>query len=511
MNAEMDHEEPLDVISSLPLELFRAIFDNVSLQDKLKCRAVCKAWQLRIGHVLADLKVLFASPRSKIFAKFCLAYYHLDANVLDKNFIKISKFSPANAGLNFKRLLSLTISQFKAQSGSLSGETLNSFDQLKELTFYDVDQPQDMHLSLPNLKRINFVWCQFSKVTLDTPQLKHLQYIAYERFQCDFTFVRESVEHVQLSTYHPCFDQLKGVKVLFIDYLDDDRVNRPFLLGLKNLQKLHIKRLLSLNDASRELLISLGEQKKRFERSDLQIYCNGMRFASGQFEGRPLDRVTDEFLPFAELLQTYNENLPRLANQFSLREIDYSEVERIYPSISNEIWSKFGLLKVITISNRIADEAQFIEFLGKFNGWTTLALNQLPSEHLLSRLSAICPSLEDLLIEYNENDPTETIPIESLAFAFKFKSLVCLEVDKIELTPEFVRQAYAELNRLCWFQFRYRNDDLLIISNQPGYELMILPMKNYWRQLTWPRVLPRECHHFNQLNSLLEFIASYKK
>lgn len=180
-STEVKMEVTLNDLPELPFEL---ILSYLILEERIKARLVSKSW-----HVMFDFRVksLCFSERPR---PFIYRNSKLVSGVFARNFIcsiRFDLFFPTFGQSILTNLQHLRICyvSLNSKNATIFAQTLNSFDQLKELGLFKLqayfDLRAELELNLPMLESIQLESVSGIKsLTLDAPQLQNVKILSCE-------------------------------------------------------------------------------------------------------------------------------------------------------------------------------------------------------------------------------------------------------------------------------------------------------------------------------------------
>ena len=268
-------------MDQLPFELKAKIVNCLLTSEGLKLRQLNKGWEAIVDRHF-KIRNVFISDAKKLAYK----YYGSD-EVVDCQFISGEKFSSSKINWSQSCFTNLKRLSVKIHfSTELKSEYLISqLDQLKQLEhlefggkYFNIEGKHS--LRLPNLKyfetkRIHFFNTTMSNeptiLSMDTPKLQKLK-LGCSSTIGHFKFVQpSSVQCLESSFFADEFVIFTNLKFLFFsldDYQLDQIITRNFLKKLPSLQEVYTE--------SECIFEQLSRQKKKFERSDLRLFLDGI-------------------------------------------------------------------------------------------------------------------------------------------------------------------------------------------------------------------------------------------
>lgn len=451
---------------SLPFEMFRRILSYSDLQEILRLRAVCKKWCVYIDNF--SLTSLFFSE----YRRDCLLDKDRLTNGFAQNFIQSPRFEWFFH--NFTTTLFSSLRRLRVYGLDVQGRSpafvkvLNSFNQLQDLTIIEVENlHQEIQLNLPSLQNVRFEQLSgIERLVLIAPNLSKIK-IFFDDHMFALNFVHtESIESIELDRFVSDLYKMKlrNLKTFYCAQIRE--ISETFLADIPRLEAIH----LNDNDAS---LISLYRQKYKYHHCHLKIYYKSLSFDQ-------LDQL-DHLNSQRNIVSCMTKYPSRLAEQLPLFDrLFYGEIESILPKLDQQFWRQFTRLSWVLISSKVADDQQFLEFLGKFDSIVKLSfLFQPQSADLFGRLNEYCPSVQQLRLVVRNLD---------LGFVFTMRNLVrivCMNVDET-----FVRRVFSELEFVRYLVFEIDETDFIIKHKQANLFTMNVNFQ-------------KEEHQFNRLDDLI--------
>lgn len=449
-NQKEAEESRWDVMNDLPELPFRLILSYLSLEDRIKSRAVSRKWCKTIDQ-LKKVKCLCYSERSI-------------GHILDKrrwisgafipNFISSRKtksffqtFGPSIlVSLKHIRLCDFRLD---SQTTQAVAQTLNSFGRLQELDIirfvYNADyhlldnSPKiDLELNLPMLNSIRLeAVLKIDHLTLNAPKL---------------TQIKLSDCCLSLDIVHP-----SSVERLLIDRLEYVQVRK-----LKNLKYLYLRHssdfdsTLSTLDQLKEFHLMIDDHnyvsqmfRERYGSADLKIFLcglllNGLDDPAIETLSDYLDEETIDCL-----VANSNSNPSRLADQIPFcTEIGYPAIEFVPRESEIDFFKRFTDLNEIRIFRPVEDIERFLDLLKHLANITKLVFYCGQQPDLFDRLPDHCAALQSLNFWIARLD---------FRFLFKLKHLTHLRVG-CSIDAGLIRKIFEEQKFLLLFQFKFLSD-----------------------------------------------------
>ena len=425
----------MDQLPLLPLE---KILGYLSLADLLKSRGVSRAWRNMIDSVRVRSLCYSKHPSDFIVRKNRLVSGEYAQNfICSPRLEALAKTFGATILSNLKRLRLCQFRYGMKKKGPSLFTTLNSFTQLEELVLFDLqlllcNAPKlELEINLPMLRAIQIVdvW-EIWKLTLNAPRLQEIRLESYLTLNLVHA---DSVE--KLIGGYIGVKKMKKLKCLHWNSLTSVDSDRTLLSSLENLQAIHLNHPHDV--------YSLFEQRRRYDRPDLEIYYCGLLLNSPDEPIVSFNRVYHN----ETIFDCLTENQSRLADEIPFSYyLPYSRIESVPPELAINVVSRLTDLNRITVSTPVHNIERFFEFFKTFHHIANLEFIGDQQQNLFDQLPDH-PAIQDLTIN---NAPSD------IRFLFRLKSLVRLHLD-YPVDAELVRKVLQKFKFLSRFKFRYDN------------------------------------------------------
>ena len=435
----------MDDLPELP---FEKVLSYLSLEDRLKARAVSWRWYHKINCFRVKSLCYSRHPIGRILGKSRWVI-----GSFAQNFISSSRFASffdtfgqtILSSLKHLRLCDLDLNK---EDPTAFARTLNSFSHLEELDIIRAkfDSYQKFNLNLPMLTRFQLEGVHGTpllELTLEAPRLREIKildcfsYLSHLRVGIVHG---ESVERLLLDRFeYTDVKKLKNLKALYIRNI--------FSTSLSSLQQLKEIHTHDPNDVS-----ELFEQKQRSGRADLKIYFRGLLL------NRPDDPAIDVRRDsFRNWLVCLAENRSRLADEIPFYSyFSYSHIERVASGLEVDLLKRFTNLNHVTIDRPLQDTQRFLDFLKNCENISELWFECDQLHDLFDRLPEHC-AVQKLILHRAPSD---------LAFLFRLKHLIELKLHW-SINSETIRRALEELPVLSSFEFAYDHKMVSIRIRHP--------------------------------------------
>ena len=426
----------MDDLPELP---FEKVLSYLSLEDRLKSRAISRRWCERIDSFRVKRLCFSQCPSGFVWAKD-----RWISGAFAQNFISSTRFESfvttfgPTILFNLKHLR-LCCFDLNTENVAEFAQTLQSFGQLEELVLLHfgywhsrADPGVDLQLNLPLLKSILLENVHgIRKLTLDTPRLVKV------KLSCSSTKLDllhgESVEKLATDRLkNVAVKQLKNLKYLHNQQGQPAKFDSTFLSDLKQLKEIHLHHE---DDTSK-----MFEQMQRFGRVDLKVFQWGLLLNG------PDDPAMHSLFNWLDRQgwRCLAENQSRLADEILLYDdICYGVIEEVSPELEN-VLSRFTDLDRTFVFHRVQDTARFLKFLNRFKNIIALEIWSDQPQELFDRLPEHC-AVQWLTIKAEISD---------FAFLFKLKHLFYLTIEW-SIDTHSIRKFLNELPFLAIFSFQF--------------------------------------------------------
>ena len=431
----------LDDLPELP---FEKVLSYLSLEDRLKARAVSRRWYHLIN--IFKVKTLCYSERP---AGFIYGKGRWVSGAYAQNFISSPRFDLFVNTFGhsiLSNLKHLCICHLNEASPFIP--TLKLFGQLQELNIINSSHPSadsgldgEFELNLPMLASIHVQGVKgIKQLTLDAPKLKRVKHL-YCILRLEFVHA-DSVEWLATSSLeHLPAKNLKSLKYLHCD--PSSEIDATFLSDLEQLKEVHMQ--------EKDWISRLFDQKQRFGRADLKI------FLCGCLLNGPNDPAIDFSEYFEELFVHLAKDPSRLADEIPFwNGLADSIVNSVSLGSAINILSKFTDLNEIFIYSSIPaqDVQRFLDLLKNVPNIVTLEFSYDQPQDLFDRLPE--HSNVQHLIIYS--------PVSDFRFLSRLKHLIDFEC-RDQINTEVVRKAFEELPFLSRLQFKHLDKQVEIVKD----------------------------------------------
>ena len=397
----LNRSAAMDDLPELP---FRKILSYLSLEDRIRSRAVARRWRTTID--LQKVTSLFyrSDPEEFDREESCVM-----SGVSAWNFISSSSFeffnTFAKSILSNLKHLHLHEIRFDARVTKIFSLTLNSFSWLEELTIAGPripwTPPVIFELNLPMLNAIQIRSVNgIKELTLNAPRLLD---VTFFDSALSLNFVhRNSVEKLTTN----CEDNvnfwgLENLKHLYLENpMGEDRMRQ--ISNLRQLKELHLV-------GCRFYSTSRGNYI--YIHPGLKIYLRGML----------LDDPIDSNVLISNYFFGYlAKNESRLAGEIPFeRFLSYSAIEAVSPELAINILNRFTDLIEIHVDSAVQDIERFLGVLKNFNNIVALEFKFPQRKCLFDRLPDYC----------NVQKLTINNPPPDLDFLLRLKDLKVLRIN----------------------------------------------------------------------------------
>ena len=453
----------MDDLPELP---FEQMLSYLSLEDRLKARAVSRKWYHWINSF--KVKSLCYSNRSSGIIWKRRRWVN---GAFAQNFISSSRFATffdtfgqtILSSLKHLRLCGLLL---KKRNRKAFTRTLNSLSQLEQL---DIIQVEFYQQDVFKLKKLNIIQTELNqqdvfklnlpmltslqleevygieKLTLEAPRLREVK-LACSHLRVEIVD-SESVERLLVdSSAYIDVKKLKNLQYLYVDYLPG--IDSTLLSSLQHLKEIHTNKP---GDVSKLLA-----EKQRSGRDELKIYFRGL-LLNGP-DDPAIIALDEPYYLNTESFVCLAENPSRWADEIPFDSyLHYSAVEAVAPGLEVDLLKRFTDLDHIDVRRPVRDIQRFLDLLMNLQHISTLIFRCDQQQDLFDRLPEHC-AVQSLFINRRPSD---------LAFLFRLKHLIYLDINW-SIDSETVRRAFEELPFFSSLRFYCPGRDCVtIVSIHP--------------------------------------------
>ena len=448
-------------LDNLPVLPFEKILSYLSLEDRIKCRAVSRNWHKKIDSFRVNSLCFSERPSGFIDEKGRLV-----SGEFAQNFIYSPRFSLFFDvfATNLANLKHLRLCELRTVLGNETAfvQALNSFSRLEQLDIINIEYQHsslgfDFELDLPMLTTF---WLEktygIEKLTLNAPELHKVK--LWDCADLFLSFVNgESVEKLVITSIEWVeVRELRNLKYLYHrGYLS---IDSTFLSGLKQLKEFHL--------GCYENYSEIFEQKRQYGRADLKIYLFGCLL-----NGPDKPAIDSEISGFSESTVDYLAKHPsRQPEEIPFHEmIYYKTIEAIAPEMALNFLKKLTDLKAITVYEPVPDIESFLDLLKRLPNINELQVHDVQWE-LFDRLPE--HSAVQKLYIYKED-----LDLKSLESLFQLKTLTYLDLS-CYIDAEMIRRVLEGFEFLSNFEFNISFARVAIEITQP--KLFKVQIKICW-------------------------------
>ena len=426
----------MDDLPELP---FEKVLSYLSLEDRLKARAVSRRWYHKINCFRPKCLCYSSGPNDSILGKSRWV-----SGAFAENFISSTRFTAffdtfGQTILSSLKHLRLCDLDLREEDPATFTRTLNSFGQLEKLNIIRIDG--GMHgvfkLNLPMLTSLQIDEVHgIDLLTLEAPRLRDVK-ILVESDDLRVEIVHNKPVKKLLIDWleHTEVEMLKNLQCLYVNSVWD--IHLTFLSSLQQLKEIHTNHPGDVEE--------LFEQKQRYGRTDLKIYICGLLLngpddpAINAIQDCYPDNLAEESLAYLA------ENSSRLADQIPFyRSLRYSAIENVTPGLEVDLLKRFTDLNMVCVNGLVQDPQRFLDLLKNCKNIVVFEFDGDQPQDLFDRLPEHC-AVQKLTLDRPPSD---------LDFLFQLKHLIFLKIDW-SIGIETVRRAFEQLPALSSFKFRY--------------------------------------------------------
>ena len=427
-------------MDSLPCEILIKIIATLPINEILKCKCVCRKWQISIDNNLRldDLVVsdrAIARHQKWYFNPRPVDCFHLIRKLSSPQLI----YQPM-----LRNLKQLYVNTESFDSGPI-GDWLSSLKQLQSLQIKQLSiNEANCILSLPNLTHLNLENIKFNAITLDTVRLSHLRICCplYKTLNVKFNHPA-TIRHLELINYQASIMSLRNLEYFYCARFDC--VDGKLLQKLPNLKEIHFNQhYYQKNDVFGQL----KEQNRKLKRN-VQIYNFGLNLSA-----LPTVKLDDGSMYVdSETTQFICDNYHRLSSHVPfMTGIDYSVLANHFVELPVCFTSRFVNIDTVKVSGK-TNAKQLISFLKNYRNLKGLHLSySLLKQRFFDILPYLCPNLLELNLSEGK--------IGDFSFLLKFPKLFTIDTNQ-QLSYDMMYAVLRHTNVRQFF-FYYENEYLAI-------------------------------------------------
>ena len=453
--------------NDLPRRPLEKIFSYLSLEDRIRLRAVSRKWCKLIN--IFRVKDLCLSERPSGFIQ---GKSRLVSGVFAHNYIGLPKFDLffnifGRSILSLLKHLRLCDLKLTKENGTAFSRTLHSLAQLQKLDLirfsYMRDSEINLKVRLPMLQSIHLEdFSGIKRLTLDAARLQQVK-ACYCSVQLDLVhcesvekLIVRDIKEIKLSKLM----KLKNLKYLYCRHLE--KIDSSFLGRLYRLEEIHLYDYPSAKE--------IFESKRLCGRAYLKIYFWGLlihdlaepkKLVRFDYHCDTLGRLVSsrESQPVSapgffnnQAFGYLAENHSRLANEIPFcNSLLYSPIERVAPESAINVLKRFKSLDHIRVDERVQDTQRFLNLLSELGHIATLEFKCGQSPDLFDRLPEHC-ALQKLTLHCEVYD---------FRFLFQLRHLTHLYLDR-SIDAESIRKLLEELQFISRFEIKSASNEITI-------------------------------------------------
>ena len=452
----------MDDLPELP---FEKVLSYLSLEDRIKSRAVSRRWYYTINSF--KVKSLCYSKHP---AGFIRENNRWARGSFAENFISCSRFASFfNAfresilsNLKHLRLCDLILGE---EDRAAFAPTVQSFGQLEELDIIRFDYPRgsnpkmNFKLNLPMLRSIQLENVRgIQKLTLDAPKLKNVK-ISTCALKADFVHIELFERLVIDRLHHIPVKSLKNLLYLYIR--DSESIDSTLLSSLEKLKEIHF------NYLSQRGLPEFFELKERIGRAELKVYLLGLLLSGPDDPAiRSLQISYNGFDKRA--LHCLAENPSRLADEIPFENrLCCSSIERVASDSESNVLKRLTDLSEIYLESSVQNIELFLDNLKNFDNISDVGVSSVQPQDLFDRLPEHCAVQRLYLYPI----------VTDLRFLFRLKNLIILHL-RCSIEAETIRRLFEELTFLSEFTFKCKDKAFEIeTGHSKPFEILVTGKK----------------------------------
>lgn len=366
----MDSPQPskeMKSINDLPQTLLGAIFEQLTLADRVRLRSVCKLWNEQLSKVKS--KRLSVDP----FLYYKERWYHSNRPCRESELCDPNLFVAEFQKSAFSELKYLKLNYRLIEShNKLKDFDLNQLNAFTELLQLDIDyyQTGDLNLHLPNLQIFALRWSKSCKLVLDTPKLNALRY--NEPTECDLLSVvhPESVRTLDSAMVGAKLTRFPNLESLRYMHYDPRSIDGATLLNLQQLKAVHYDFRIthfapgSFEQMKRELQQFMRE-RRNLGRTDLKVYFVGLQLIADDLSDIDFGLETGRKGSILPIERLYMRHYDRIQDEMRfVWSVNYNRLFGATEVLPDDYFSRFFNLSRVSAACPL-NEQHLLEFLRK--------------------------------------------------------------------------------------------------------------------------------------------------
>ena len=434
----------MDELPELP---FEHVLSYLSLQERIKVRAVSRTWYHRINSFRVKSLYYSQCPIGRLIRESRWVRGEFSQNFISST--RFATFFDTFGQTILSSLKHLRLCDLYMDEGDrvAFARILNAFGQLEQLDIIRARLNQQDVFNLPMLTSLQLKKVyEIKKLTLEAPRLREVKILGCYPEDMKLEIVHgESVERLLVDRLKfTNVNKLKNLRYLCLNpkkiensFNPLPRIDPSLLSSVQQLKEIHTNDPGSVSE--------LFEQKQLYDRSDLKIYSWGLLLNGSDDPAINALRNSDRYYLSGELLVCLAENPSRLADEIPFyKDLDYSIIEDVDSDLVVDLLKRCTELKKVTVNLPVQAIQHFLNLLKNFVNIVELTFYGDQPQDLFDRLPEHC-AVERLFINRQPFD---------LRFLSRLKHLILLDI-KWPIDRETFRRAFEEHPALSSFRFIY--------------------------------------------------------
>ena len=450
-------------IDQLPDLCLKKIFRLLNLRDLAKCRAVSRQFKFYAEKAPVDELVVIGGS-----CAYCRDWYLTNKPIDFENTISLKAFKSVQSSpfeLDQLQFLHIHLSA----AADWDSKILNGFSRLAHLEIKSsAGNNRPLTLTLPNLKTLDFSSAGHSSYVLKTPKLEVLKCDDVQRIQVEHPERIKLLECHYSGTNHMA--KFKGLERLEFRLIGSD-LEGVRLSDWKELKELMLNMATGCYDEEnyedfQNSLVDLERQKTALKRDALKLYLNDVL----------LTDVNKQLLDWEDMdapdfFRFKNYRHLRLDSYPKVEELDFVHLADLDVDLSADFFGRFPAIEYLTASGPVNQE-EFEWFVRNAKAVRSLTLtNSSLDQEFFDSLPKLNSSLTHLQVFESSGLVTH------FDFILQLEQLEVFETDRQLDSLDLPEKAFRQLNELAIFEFRKRNEAVVIerfgrVKNSYGLEFL---------------------------------------
>lgn len=455
-------------MDSLPDNVLLNILVHLpTVQDLLRFKQVNK----RLCSIVNELKlesVVVSHGRLPLNQRWFHSYQPITSQVLKTlDYSAVQYDASLFGGLKRLQIISTDYANFTKYNCARLFAQIANLSQLEHLELIGVmmEKSNLVELNSSTLHTLNIERVEFTRITLNTPNLKFLRVELFESFDDKLIFsYPQSVQLLITNFYEKSILSLRNLEYLYVcqklllkkiqDCETPGRLDSLFFNKLPALKELQFY-------LEGRTFLHLVEQRRLLKRDTLLLFC-GVDLIDNDLELLPKSDWSPYTTLSHKVIEFYAAHYRRTASilPFAKRLI-YDDLSHCLGKLPQGLMAKFVNLCSIEVNSPVDDVKMFADFLRCFTGLKTLHVEKSNlNQQFFNELPQLQPVLDRLEINTDEELDFD--------FVLQFKEINLVYIDK-NLEIQFLYSVFKKFGDLRFFFF-FHDNEISLIANGRKFE-----------------------------------------